>query len=231
MALPVLPLHIHDGLGFGTAIVGLVTGSQFAASLASRFWSGRMCDDRGPKRAVMVGLVGATGAGLLYLVFNRVGRIIDRVGGRPAGRSCRVGRCGKLHHYGRDRLGDGPGRRAECRQGHRLDGHRNVRGVYRRRAASGSRCTGPAGSVPWRPPRRWRRLATVALVLPLRAAEADGKRSAGMLSVIRQIWLPGLGAALSSIGFGVIVTFGSLFFSQPGGGRRCGWLSPPMRWR
>lgn len=45
MALPVLPLHVHDGLGFGTAIVGLVTGSQFAASLASRFWSGRMCDD------------------------------------------------------------------------------------------------------------------------------------------------------------------------------------------
>ncbi len=67
MALPVLPLHVHDGLGFGTVIVGLVAGSQFAASLASRFWAGRMCDDRGPRRAVMLGLAGAAGAGLLYL--------------------------------------------------------------------------------------------------------------------------------------------------------------------
>ena len=40
LALPVLPLHVHQGLGLGTFAVGLVTGSQFAASLVSRFWSG-----------------------------------------------------------------------------------------------------------------------------------------------------------------------------------------------
>ncbi len=59
-------------------------------------------------------------------------------------------------------------------------------------------------------------VATMALVGPLRAAEADGKRSASMVSVIRKIWLPGLGAALSSIGFSVIVTFGSLLFATRG---------------
>ena len=36
VAMPVLPLHVHNGLGFGTFAVGLVAGSQFAASLISR---------------------------------------------------------------------------------------------------------------------------------------------------------------------------------------------------
>ena len=35
LALPVLPLHVHQELGLGTFVVGLVTGSQFAASLVS----------------------------------------------------------------------------------------------------------------------------------------------------------------------------------------------------
>lgn len=33
IALPVLPNHVHDTLGFGTFGVGMVTGAQFAASL------------------------------------------------------------------------------------------------------------------------------------------------------------------------------------------------------
>ena len=37
VAMPVLPLYVHDGLGFGTFVVGLVAGSQFAASLISIF--------------------------------------------------------------------------------------------------------------------------------------------------------------------------------------------------
>lgn len=32
LALPVLPLHVHHGLGLSTFVVGLVTGSQFGAS-------------------------------------------------------------------------------------------------------------------------------------------------------------------------------------------------------
>src|SRR5436190_6512011 len=39
-AMPVLPLHVHQGLGFGTFVVGLVAGSQFAAALFSRMWAG-----------------------------------------------------------------------------------------------------------------------------------------------------------------------------------------------
>src|SRR3954453_18714555 len=68
LALPVLPLHVHQGLGLGTFVVGLVTGSQFAASLVSRVWSGRYADSKGAKRAVIVGLLTAVAGGLLYLL-------------------------------------------------------------------------------------------------------------------------------------------------------------------
>jgi hypothetical protein len=40
LAMPVLPLHVHEGLSLGTFAVGLVGGAQFAASLLSRLWAG-----------------------------------------------------------------------------------------------------------------------------------------------------------------------------------------------
>lgn len=65
--MPVLPLHVHSGLGFGTFVVGLVAGSQFAASLVLRPWAGHYSDNRGAKRAVIAGLLAAAASGLLYL--------------------------------------------------------------------------------------------------------------------------------------------------------------------
>ncbi|WP_334270954.1 MFS transporter [Bradyrhizobium sp. 1(2017)] len=67
VAMPVLPLHVHDGLGQGTFVVGLVAGSQFAASLISRPWAGHFSDRSGSKRGVIVGLLAAAASGLLYL--------------------------------------------------------------------------------------------------------------------------------------------------------------------
>jgi MFS family permease len=71
LALPVLPLHVHRALGFGAFIVGIVTGSQFGASLLSRVRAGHYADRRGPKRAVLVGLLTAIVAGLLYILSLR----------------------------------------------------------------------------------------------------------------------------------------------------------------
>src|SRR5207302_3079320 len=68
IAIPVLPVHVHDGLGQGTFVVGLVAGSQFAASLVSRPWAGHYADARGAKRGVIAGLVAAAASGLLYLL-------------------------------------------------------------------------------------------------------------------------------------------------------------------
>lgn len=67
LALPVLPLHVHHDLGLGTFIVGLVSGSQFAASLLSRVWAGQYADRHGAKRTMLLGLAGAAASGLLYL--------------------------------------------------------------------------------------------------------------------------------------------------------------------
>ena len=68
LALPVLPLHVHQDLGLGTFVVGLVAGAQFAASLFSRFWAGNYADSRGAKRALVTGLLVAAAAGLLYFL-------------------------------------------------------------------------------------------------------------------------------------------------------------------
>src|SRR5437762_5610411 len=68
LALPVLPLHVHEGLGLSTFVVGLVAGSQFAAALISRPLAGRHADSRGAKHAVVTGLVASAAAGVLYLL-------------------------------------------------------------------------------------------------------------------------------------------------------------------
>ena len=67
MALPVLPLHVHDVLGFGPFVVGVVTGFQFVAALVSRLWAGRLADRRGPRVAVLLGLGAAILGGAFYL--------------------------------------------------------------------------------------------------------------------------------------------------------------------
>src|SRR5437762_12506479 len=68
IAMPVLPIYVHQGLGLGTFVVGLVAGAQFAATLLSRLWAGRYADTRGSKRAVIAGLVVAGSAGPPHLI-------------------------------------------------------------------------------------------------------------------------------------------------------------------
>ena len=69
MALPVLPRHVHDTLGHGTLLVGVVMGAQFITSiLLGRRWAGSVTDARGPKVAMPAGLLGACVVGGLYCV-------------------------------------------------------------------------------------------------------------------------------------------------------------------
>jgi 4-carboxymuconolactone decarboxylase len=68
MALPVLPLRVHQGLGLGSFLVGLVAGGQFAAAILSRAWAGRHADTHGPKHAVIAGLAIASVSGLIYFL-------------------------------------------------------------------------------------------------------------------------------------------------------------------
>src|SRR4051794_21954547 len=129
MALPVLPLHVHQGLGLSTFVVGLVAGSQFVAALISRIWSGHYADSRGAKRAVIAGLLAAVGGGLLYLLsLHFIGTPGVSASVLLLGRALLgAARCrGKFHHHRWSQLGAGACRSCQRRKSHRLGRHGDV---------------------------------------------------------------------------------------------------------
>lgn len=68
LQMPVLPLHLHQSLGLGALAIGLVIGLQFLVALLSRAWAGNFADMRGPKRAVVAGLLLTAASGVAYAV-------------------------------------------------------------------------------------------------------------------------------------------------------------------
>jgi MFS family permease len=59
-------------------------------------------------------------------------------------------------------------------------------------------------------------LLTLLLVLPLDPVTTSAHRVTTLREVLGAVWLPGLGLALSCVGFGAITTFVVLLFSQRG---------------
>ncbi|MBC9250793.1 MFS transporter [Pseudomonas alcaligenes] len=68
LPLAVLPGYVHNTLGYGSVLAGLVISVQYLATLLSRPMTGTLCDRLGPKRAVVYGLLGCVGSGLLTLL-------------------------------------------------------------------------------------------------------------------------------------------------------------------
>jgi MFS family permease len=67
ISMPVLPLHLHYTLDMSPVVVGFAIGIQFAAALLSRAWAGGLADTRGSKRAMVMGFLVASTAGIAYL--------------------------------------------------------------------------------------------------------------------------------------------------------------------
>jgi len=64
--LAALALQVRDHLNFGPATVGWVIGIQSLATLLTRHRAGTICDQRGPRAAVLLGLPLAACSGLAY---------------------------------------------------------------------------------------------------------------------------------------------------------------------
>jgi len=215
LAMPVLPLHIHQELGLGTFLVGLVAGSQFAAAILSRVWAGRYADGRGAKLAVITGLIIAAAAGLLYLVSLEVVRV-------PAVSVA-------ILLVGRALLGVGESFIITGAQswGLAVLGAQNTGKVlawigsamfaaFALGAPVGAAFYARYGFSAVALATTVLPIATLICVAPLPRVRSTASTPAGLVNVMAAVWVPGVASALSSIGFGALTAFSSLFFVARG---------------
>jgi MFS family permease len=215
LALPTLPLYVNHDLGLGPFMVGLVTGSQFAASLFSRVWAGHYSDSRGPKRAVLIGLLAATISGFIYLGSMAVaGRPFISVSILLAGRALLGGAesfiiTGALS-WGLSLVNPNVSGKVIAWVGTAMYvafalGAPAGTGLY---SHFGFRSIAFATVL--------MPLATLLLVWPMRPVAPQHRSQTSISRVIGAVSLPGFALALSSLGFGSMTSFVTLLFVERG---------------
>jgi MFS family permease len=218
LALPVLPLHVHQGLGQGTVIVGLVGGSPFAASRISRVWAGHFSDSRGTKPAVSKGLFAAALARLLYLLSHaflgapRISVTILLLGRAVLGGAESFIITGALG-WGLALVDRTSAGKVMAWVGTAMYA------AFALGAPAGTALCESYGFGAVALATTLIPLATLLLILPLRAVAPQHRQQPVMMKVASAIWVPGLGLAFSSIGFGAITTFVSLLLPIVDGAR------------
>ncbi|GGL26105.1 MFS transporter [Pseudomonas brenneri] len=65
LPIAVIPGYVHEQLDFSAVVAGVTIGSQYLATLLSRPMAGRMSDNVGTKRAIVLGLSGILLSGVL----------------------------------------------------------------------------------------------------------------------------------------------------------------------
>jgi MFS family permease len=212
-ALPTLPLHLQNGLGQSTFVVGLIAGTQFFAALVSRVWAGSYSDSKGPKSAVIVGLCMAVAAGALYvfsliLLDTPVPSVMVLALGRAflGGAECFVivgAVSWSLRLAGAAQTG-----KAIAQMGTVL--------------YVGLALGAPIGSLLFEKfgfqaiglgtlisP-----ILALLAILPLPALVPEPIKSGSFWVVLRSVWLPGLGLSFASLGYGAMMSFSVLLFVE-----------------
>jgi MFS family permease len=215
LAMPVLPLHVHQNLGLGTFVVGLVAGSQFAAAIASRVWAGRQSDTRGAKAAVTTGLLIASAAGLFYILSLKFANA-------PTSSV-------SILLLGRALLGVGESFIITGAQswGLAILDVRNTGKVlawvgsamfaaFAIGAPVGAALYANYGFISIALATALLPLATLLFVAPLSRVASAARVQAGFMNVMSAVWVPGMASALSSVGFGAITAFSALLFVARG---------------
>ncbi len=214
LPLPVMPVHIHDTMGFEAFIVGLAIGAQSLATLLTRHGAGAWSDQHGPRNATGLGLAISALAGLLYMVSSAVTAPMAAL---------------TLLLIGRVVLGLGESLviTGALAWGVALAGRQRSGVVmswvgiamYSALAAgaplgtmvfAGYGFVGVSFAAALAPILGFSLLAFARAVEPARGARLPFYRVFGM------IWLPGLGLTLSALGFGAIAAFSSLRFAEAG---------------
>ncbi|WP_377152730.1 arabinose transporter [Roseateles sp. UC29_93] len=223
LPLPVLPLFIHEQLGFGTLTVGLVIGLQFLATVVTRGYAGRLVDGQGGRRSALQGALGCAVAGLLYLVaalpgWSSATALAIVVAGRLVagfGESQFVTGCvsWSIASVGPQRAGMSMSWTGIAMFGALSIGAPMGMWLYR---GHGGGHDGAHGLVPVMAACIAAPLVAWVIALATPAWRMAGGPRLPFRRVVGQIWRQGLGLTLQGVGLAGLTAFASLYFAARG---------------
>lgn len=215
LPLAVLPGFVHHQLGYSSFIAGVIISLQYFSTLISRPQSGRLADSIGPKKVVMLGLVlcGMSGVMTVIAAFMTATPLTSLA----------------LLALGRVCLGFGE---SFSSTGATLWGMNLVGPMHTARVISWNGVAtylamalgAPLGVML----NQWMGISGFAGLVALMgiagfwlastkpAIVVNVAKRVPFSQVFRRVWVYGIGLSAGTIGFGVIATFITLYFSQRG---------------